>query len=99
MESLIKLGRIVAVMDFSLVEISNYYFGSEVNAGKDRLEVAGKFKIPQIVAPGGLTVVDAKTWSQPPKDFEGREFRPHNRLITCAALSASEKKKSSFNNR
>ena len=93
MESLIKLGRIVAVMDFSLVEISNYYFGSEVNAGKDRLEVAGKFKIPQIVAPGGLTVVDAKTWSQPPKDFEGREFRPHNRLITCAALSASERKK------
>ena len=76
MESLIKLGRIVAVMDFSLVEISNYYFGSEVNAGKDRLEVAGKFKIPQIVAPGGLTVVDAKTWSQPPKDFEEENLDP-----------------------
>jgi uncharacterized protein (UPF0261 family) len=80
-------------MDFSLVEISNFYFGSEVNSGELRLEVAGKYKIPQIVAPGGLTVVDAKTWSNPPKNFEGRDFRPHNRLITCAALTPLERKK------
>ena len=92
MESLIKQGKIAAVMDFSLVEISNFYFGSEVNSGELRLEVAGKYKIPQIVAPGGLTVVDAKTWSNPPKNFEGRDFRPHNRLITCAALTPSERK-------
>tara|TARA_B100001996_G_scaffold176011_1_gene134375 strand:+ start:596 stop:1855 length:1260 start_codon:yes stop_codon:yes gene_type:complete len=93
MESLIKQGKISAVMDFSLVEVSNFYFGSEVNSGEHRLEVAGKYNIPQIVAPGGLTVVDAKTWSSPPKDFEGRDFRPHNRLITCAALSPLERGK------
>ena len=93
MESLIRQGRISAVMDFSLVEVSNYFFESEVNAGKKRLEIAGELSVPQIVAPGGLTVVDAKTWSSPPKGFETREFRPHNRLVTCAALEPEERKK------
>ncbi len=92
MESLIKQGKIAAVMDFSLVEVSNYTFGSEVNSGPKRLEVAGEYSVPQIVAPGGLTVIDAKTWDNPPKGFENRSFRPHNRLITCAALSPEERK-------
>ena len=91
MESLIKQGKIVAVMDFSLVEVSNYFFESEVNSGAKRLEIAGECAVPQIVAPGGLTVVDAKTWDKPPKSFESREFRPHNRLITCAALEPEER--------
>ena len=91
MEALIKQGRISVVMDFSLVEVSNFYFGSEVNSGEDRLEIAGRYKVPQIIAPGGLTVVDAKTWSNAPKSFEGRDFRPHNRLITCAALNPLER--------
>ena len=92
MEALIKQGKISVVMDFSLVEVSNFYFGSEVNSGKNRLEVAGEYKVPQIIAPGGLTVVDAKTWSSPPSSFKGRDFRPHNRLITCAALNPMERK-------
>ena len=78
-------------MDFSLVEVSNYFFESEVNSGAKRLEIAGECAVPQIVAPGGLTVVDAKTWDKPPKSFESREFRPHNRLITCAALEPEER--------
>ncbi len=91
MESLIKQGKISAVMDFSLVEVSNYFFGSEVNSGDKRLEIAGEFGVPQIVAPGGLTVIDAKTWDKRPKRFENREFRPHNRLVTCAALEPLER--------
>ena len=91
MEALIKQGRISVVMDFSLVEVSNFYFGSEVNSGEDRLEIAGRYKVPQIIAPGGLTVGDARTWSHAPKSFESRDFRPHNRLITCAALNPLER--------
>ena len=93
METLIKQGEIAAVMDFSIVEVSNYIFGSVVNSGEKRLEIAGEYSIPQIVAPGGLTVIDAKTWDVPPKGFENRKFRPHNRLITCAALETEERRK------
>jgi len=92
MESLVAKGQIAAVMDLSLVEVSNYFFGSQVHSGPKRLEVAGKYGVPQIVAPGGVTVIDAKTWDNPPTGFEDRDFRPHNRLITCAALKSDERK-------
>ena len=51
MESMLASGTLVAVMDFSLVEVSNHLLGSVVTAGSDRLEQAGKHGIPQIVAP------------------------------------------------
>ena len=75
---------------FSLVEVSNHGLGSVVSAGSDRLEQAGKHGVPQIVAPGGVTVVDMQSFSIPERMRE-REIYAHNRLISCAILTTEEK--------
>jgi len=91
MESLAKKGELAAVMDFSLIEVSNHIQGSVVSAGPDRLEAAGRAGIPQIVAPGGVTLVDMQSWQEPPQRFAEREIHTHNRLIACAKLNVEER--------
>ncbi|MCP3672970.1 MAG: UPF0261 family protein [Gammaproteobacteria bacterium] len=91
MEALAAQGIFAAVMDFSLIEVSNYQQGSIVNAGSDRLENAGITGIPQIVAPGGVTLMDFESWDPPIERLDGREIHVHNRLISCAQLTVEEK--------
>jgi len=91
LESLSKKGQLAAVMDFSLIEVSNEVQGSVVSAGADRLEAAGQAGVPQIVAPGGVTLVDLQTWKEVPERFADREIHVHNRLIACAKLNREER--------
>jgi uncharacterized protein (UPF0261 family) len=92
METLAARGELAAVMDFSLVEVSNHLNGSLVSAGSDRLEGAGRAGVPQIVAPGGVTLIDMQAWAPMPERFQGREFHAHNRLIACAIMEENEKR-------
>lgn len=91
LESLAKKGLLAAVMDFSLIEVSNEVHGSVVSAGADRLEAAGQAGVPQIVAPGGVTLVDLPAWKDVPQQFADRELHVHNRLIACAKLNVAER--------
>ncbi|MBT4522784.1 MAG: Tm-1-like ATP-binding domain-containing protein [Halieaceae bacterium] len=91
MEALAADRTLVAVMDFSLVEVSNHENGSVVSAGADRLENAGLAGVPQIVAPGGVSLMDFQTWAPPAQRLSGREIHTHNRLIACAQLTVNEK--------
>jgi len=52
MESLARKGEFAAVMDFSLVEVSDQVFDSPISAGADRLEGAGFAGVPQIIRTG-----------------------------------------------
>lgn len=92
MESLALQKKLAAVMDFSLIEVSNHNNGSVVSAGADRLESAGLAGIPQIVAPGGLTLIDMQTWADVPQKYQERGFHVHNRLIACAIMETEEKR-------
>ncbi len=92
MESLAAQGSLAAVLDFSLVEVSNHANSSVVSAGPDRLENAGRAGVPQIVAPGGVTLVDMCAWTEPPTVFANREIHEHNRLIACAIMSNEERR-------
>jgi uncharacterized protein (UPF0261 family) len=91
LESMARKGAFAAVMDFSLVEVSDQVFDSPISAGADRLEGAGHSGVPQIVAPGGVTLVDLASWKETPQRFSDREFHTHNRFIACAALNAEER--------
>jgi uncharacterized protein (UPF0261 family) len=92
MESMAAQKKLAAVMDFSLVEVSNHLHGSVVSAGSDRLECAGKAGVPQIVAPGGLTLIDMQAWADTPDKYAAREIHAHNRLIACAIMTTDEKR-------
>ncbi len=91
LESLASSGTFAAVMDFSLVEVSNQDNGSVISAGASRLEGAGTNGTPQIVAPGGVTLMDFQTWAPPLEKLGDRSVHTHNRLIACAQLTLEEK--------
>ena len=90
-ETLAENGTFACVMDFGLVEVSNGVLGSPVNSGESRLTGAGLNGIPQIVAPGGVSLIDMRAWAKLPDAYSDREFHAHNRLITCALMTSDEK--------
>ncbi|MDK3071958.1 Tm-1-like ATP-binding domain-containing protein [Sedimentitalea sp. JM2-8] len=90
-ETLAARGAFACVMDFSLVEVSNDLLGSVVSAGRDRMTAAGAAGIPQIIAPGGVSLIDMRTWAEPPAGLGTREVHAHNRLIACALMNTDEK--------
>ncbi|MDE0929154.1 MAG: Tm-1-like ATP-binding domain-containing protein [Halioglobus sp.] len=91
LEVLAASGELAAVLDFSLVEVSNHENGSVVSAGEDRMEAAVLARLPLIVAPGGVSLMDFQTWSPPEQKINGRDILTHNRLIACVQLTVEEK--------
>jgi uncharacterized protein (UPF0261 family) len=53
MEQLMKEGVIGAVFDYALGEIADEVFGGLRAGGPERLTVAGKLGLPQVICPGG----------------------------------------------
>lgn len=91
LESLIAQGRVSAVLDLSVIEVSDHALGSIVSAGDTRLETAGKMGIPQIVAPGCIGGCDVATWHPVPPRFRARPVHVHNRLIGVVFNTKEEK--------
>jgi uncharacterized protein (UPF0261 family) len=93
LESLVAQGRLAAVFDLALIEVSNHTLGSTVSAGADRLEAAGRHGVPQIVAPGAIDSIDVRSWQPLPASLQDRPFHLHNRLIGSAQSSAEDKQR------
>jgi uncharacterized protein (UPF0261 family) len=91
-ESLAAQGRFVAVMDFCLQELVNDLGGSCVTAGPDRLRVAGRAGVPQIVAPGATDMLDFPGWGEAPTHATGRPRHDHNRLIASVCIDADARR-------
>jgi uncharacterized protein (UPF0261 family) len=91
LEALVAQGRLAAVLDLCLVEVSNHELGSVVSAGAERLETAGRLGVPQIVAPAGVDVIDAPAWKPVPPEHAGRLRHAHNRLIASVNVVTGEK--------
>jgi uncharacterized protein (UPF0261 family) len=89
------------VMDFAGCELGNLLYGSIVHAGKNRMLSAGRARIPQIVAPGCMDLIDFAGWQEIPENFEGRHIHVHNKLIQSTIFSAEERIKiaKDYNNR
>ncbi|SMC71715.1 Tm-1-like ATP-binding domain-containing protein [Rhizobium sp. RU36D] len=70
-----------AVLDLCTQEVNNHLNGTCVTSGPDRLENAGRQGIPQIVAPGGVDMVDLQAWRDLPAALADRPYHAHNRLL------------------
>jgi uncharacterized protein (UPF0261 family) len=91
-EALAASGAFAAVMDFSLQELANHCSGSIVTAGADRLEGAGRYGTPQIVAPGAIDMIDFPSWRHNPWSGEDRNYHAHNRLLASVTATAEERR-------
>lgn len=96
LEELIRDGYIVGVLDITTHEIADFLLGGVLSAGIDRLTAAGEMGIPQVIAPGGLDLINFGPKDTVPErllketDQPGRGLYVHNPTVTCIGVSTDE---------
>jgi uncharacterized protein (UPF0261 family) len=96
MEELIRDGFIVGILDITTHEIADYLLGGVLSAGPDRMTAAGEIGIPQVIAPGGLDLINFGPKDTVPErllketDQPGRGLYIHNPTVTCIGVSVDE---------
>lgn len=96
MEDLIRDGYITGMLDITTHEIGDEMLGGVLGAGPDRMTAAGELGIPQVVAPGGLDLINFGPKSTVPErllketDQPGRGLYEHNPTVTCIGVSMDE---------
>lgn len=91
MEQMMKEGIIGAVFDYALGEISDALFDALRAGNEERLTVAGKLGLPQVLCPGGSEhiglLVEANTM---PDAYKNHQHVFHNPIILAPRLSADQ---------
>ncbi len=90
MESLIGSGLVAGVLDITTTEWADELVGGVLTAGPERLDAAARAKIPAIVTPGCLDMVNFGEPSTVPAKFAGRTFYPHNPQVTLMRTTPAE---------
>jgi len=91
MEDMIREGAFRGVLDLNLHEIGDRFVGGLHGAIRgDRLEAAGEFGIPQIVAPGSINYVVLGPLGGLSPEWRSRKLIVHNPNLTLVRLNADE---------
>jgi uncharacterized protein (UPF0261 family) len=90
MEALVDSGFITAVLDITTTELCDRLVGGVLAAGPDRLEVAGRHGIPQVVSLGALDMVNFGARDTVPPQFEDRNLYVHNPSVTLMRTTPEE---------
>jgi uncharacterized protein (UPF0261 family) len=90
MESLIADGLIVGVLDITTTELADELVGGVLSAGPDRLTLAGKHRVPQVISVGALDMVNFGPPDTVPEKFRDRKFYQHNPTVTLMRTTVEE---------
>jgi uncharacterized protein (UPF0261 family) len=90
MENLIAGGYVDGVLDITTTEWCDEIVGGVLAAGPNRLEAAGRAKIPQVVSVGALDMVNFGPVDSIPAKFSGRHFYKHNPTVTLMRTTVDE---------
>ena len=90
MESLIASGMVAGVLDITTTEWADELVGGVLTAGPERLDATAKAKIPAIVAPGCLDMVNFGERASVPAKFAHRLFYQHNAQVTLMRTTPEE---------
>jgi len=92
MEAMIEDGSIDGVIDATTAELTAELFGGVLSSGPNRMEMAGRRGIPQVISTGALEVINfgprdtlPARWAAPE-----RSIVIHNPSITSVRLTADE---------
>ena len=96
MEKLISDGTFAGVIDLTTTELADELVGGDLSAGPDRLTVAGRLGIPQVVSLGALDMVNFGPSDRIPSRFRDRLFYRHNQNVTLMRTTAEECAKLGF---
>ncbi len=90
MEEMMKEGIIGAVLDYSTIEVSNEMFHALLAGGPERLTIAGKLNLPQVLCPGAIEVMVFNEPETVPERFRARTMIRHSPQITDVRLNREE---------
>ena len=90
MESLIASGMVAGVLDITTTEWADELVGGVLTAGPERLDATAKAKIPAIIAPGCLDMVNFGERTSVPAEFANRLFYQHNPQVTLMRTTPEE---------
>jgi uncharacterized protein (UPF0261 family) len=90
MESLIDQGYITGVLEVTTTELADELVGGVLSAGPSRLDAAGKWALPQVIAPGCLDMVNFWSMSTVPGKYRDRLLYSWNDNITLMRTTPEE---------
>lgn len=90
MEALIKTGLVIGVLDVTPTELVAEIAGGVWPASPERLEVAGRFGIPQVVSLGGLDLIALGPPDSMHERFRSRWIYHHDEHMAAARTTAEE---------
>ena len=83
-------GLIQGVLDLTTTELADELVGGVLTAGPDRLEMAGRLGLPQVVSVGALDMVNFGPIETVPERFRGRQLYKHNPTVTLMRTTPEE---------
>jgi uncharacterized protein (UPF0261 family) len=90
MEKLAAVGALAGIVDYTLSELANSLMDGVHATGPDRLRVAGRRGLPQVVVPGCCDFFNQGAPHTLPERFRGRKSYYHNPVATLVRLSVQE---------
>jgi len=90
MEGLIDSGFMTGLLDITTTELCDSLIGGVLAAGPERLEVAGRNGLPQVVSLGALDMVNFGARDTVPPRFKGRNLYVHNPSVTLMRTTPEE---------
>ena len=90
MEELVSAGFIEAVLDVTTTELCDELVGGVLPAWSERLEVAGRLGVPQVVSLGALDMVNFGPRDTVPPGFGDRNLYVHNPSVTLMRTTPEE---------
>lgn len=90
MEKLVESGFLAGVCDLTTTELCDDLVGGVLSAGPDRLEMAGRLGVPQVVSLGALDMVNFGPRDTVPEQFEHRNLFIHNPTVTLMRTTRDE---------
>ena len=86
MEHLIEAGALGGVIDYTLSELANSLLDGIHATGPDRLRVAGRHGVPQVVVPGCVDFFNQGPRDSLPERYRSRKSYFHNPVATLVRL-------------
>ncbi|RNL86021.1 Tm-1-like ATP-binding domain-containing protein [Halostreptopolyspora alba] len=90
LEALAADGYLAGVLDITTTELADELVGGVMSAGADRLRVAGRHGLPQVVSVGAVDMVNFAAPETVPAAFADRLFYHHNPNVTLMRTTAEE---------
>jgi uncharacterized protein (UPF0261 family) len=90
MEQLAAAGALAGVVDYTLSELANSLMDGIHTTGPDRLRVAGRAGLPQVIVPGCCDFFNEGARATVPERFRDRKSYFHNPVATLIRISPEE---------